>query len=278
MRTAGDTRQCWLGLAAIFAMLAATPSLHAEDAHPLDAAIEYARRNLSRMDDIRDYSATLLRRQRIDGKLSGYEFAFIKVRHEPFSVYMKFLKPDRVKGREVIYVENQNDGKLLAHEPAFDKLGTFGLAPDGLIAMRGERYPITQVGFRNLAVKLIERAEAEKRKGTSCKVTFGKNAKINNRSATVIEAIRTKRKKDDEFYRVRVFIDDELQIPVRYEAHDWPAKEGGEPVLLEEYTYFNVKLNPGFDDEDFDITNPEYNFPALNLLASPRTGFLFGAD
>ena len=37
-------------------------------------------------------------------------------------------------------------------------------------------------------------------------------------------------------------------------------EEGGKPVLSEEYTYLNVKLNNGFTDADFDVRNPNYQF------------------
>ena len=60
------------------------------------------------------------------------------------------------------------------------------------------------------------------------------------------------------------FIDTGLMIdpPVRYAAYGWPAVPGGEPQLLEEYTYFNITLNVGLTDEDFSPDNPNYNFPA----------------
>lgn len=50
----------------------------------------------------------------------------------------------------------------------------------------------------------------------------------------------------------RVFIDDELIIPIRYEACDRPQETGGQPVLLEESTSLNVTINQGFTDQDFD--------------------------
>ena len=75
--------------------------------------------------------------------------------------------------------------------------------------------------------------------------------------------------------RVRVFVDAELHIPIRYEAHDWPATAGGEMVLLEEYTYLDVKINRGFTDIDFDMSNPAYSFPEMSLFASPLKG-IFG--
>ena len=58
----------------------------------------------------------------------------------------------------------------------------------------------------------------------------------------------------------RVFIDDELRLPVRYEAYDWPDKQDGQSELIEEYTYLNMKINVGLTDSDFDIHNPAYRF------------------
>jgi hypothetical protein len=62
------------------------------------------------------------------------------------------------------------------------------------------------------------------------------------------------------FNVARIYLDDELQIPIRYEAYDWPEQQGADPVLLEEYTYLNLKLNQGFTDADFDVHNPNYGF------------------
>ena len=62
------------------------------------------------------------------------------------------------------------------------------------------------------------------------------------------------------FHLARIFIDDELNIPIRYEAYGWPSRTGDLPVLEEEYTYLDVKLNNGFTDDDFDIRNPNYGF------------------
>jgi hypothetical protein len=67
-------------------------------------------------------------------------------------------------------------------------------------------------------------------------------------------------RKNFRFNKALVFVDDELNIPVRYEAYDWPATPGGPPQLLEEYTYTDVKINNGFTDADFDEHNPQYHF------------------
>ncbi len=253
---------------------AAPPQETAEKGHPLDPAIELAEQGLKRIDsEIRDYTATLVKRERIGDKVGEQQFIFTKIRHEqrrggkvivPFSVYLKFLKPKELKGREVIYVRGWNDNKLMAHEPpgsaTYFLVGRISLKPDGFLAMRGNRYPVTEIGIRNLVVRLLEVARQDRRYG-ECEVDFYKRAKINGRSCTKIEVRHPVRRKYFRFNVARIYIDDELQIPVRYEAYEWPEKPGGSPRLQEEYTYLNVKLNVGLTDRDFDPDNPRYKFP-----------------
>src|SRR6056297_3647258 len=92
--------------------------------------LEMARQSLEQsQNEVRDYTAILVKRERVDGTAVGeHEYMSLKVRNrkvsggqliQPFSVYIAFLKPSSVKGREVIYVENRNDGKLIAHEGGF---------------------------------------------------------------------------------------------------------------------------------------------------------------
>ena len=41
--------------------------------------------------------------------------------------------------------------------------------------------------------------------------------------------------------------------------HDiWPREEGGRPVLMEEYTYLDLKLNVGLTDADFSQSSLDY--------------------
>jgi hypothetical protein len=37
--------------------------------------------------------------------------------------------------------------------------------------------------------------------------------------------------------------------------------DGGEPPLIESYSYSDIKLNAGLTDKDFDYENEEYDFP-----------------
>ena len=40
-----------------------------------------------------------------------------------------------------------------------------------------------------------------------------------------------------KFHVARMFFDNELKIPIHFDAYLWPAQAGGEPPLEESYTY-----------------------------------------
>jgi len=230
--------------------------------HPLVQAVEWAKIGLQRIEQIQDYSATVAKRERIGGTLRNYEYYFIKVRHKPFSVYLYFLSPENLRGQEVIYVDGKNNGKMWAHTVGIrgSLIGTVSLSPTGVIAMKDQRYPMTEIGIKNLIRRLIEVGQQDMKYG-ECEVRFFRGAKINDRTCTCLQVVHPVPRRNFLFHIARIFVDDELNIPIRYEAHGWPTEPGGPPVLLEEYTYLNIKLNNGFTDLDFDPKNPNYAFP-----------------
>lgn len=229
--------------------------------HPLMPALRWAYNGLKNIDqNVHDYSATMVKRERVNGKLNEPEYMFVKVRHKPLSVYMYFLDPVSIRGQEVVWVENQNEGKMQAHGVGVRKMfGTVSLEPTSPLAMKGNRYPITEIGLLNLVRRLIEVGEKDAQYG-ECEVNFYQGAKINGRVCTCIQVMHPVPRRNFLFHVARIFVDDELNVPIRYEAHDWPAEKGGAPQLIEEYTYLNLKLNNNFTDADFDIRNPNYSF------------------
>jgi hypothetical protein len=231
--------------------------------HPLVPALKMAYSSQEWINaNLQDYSATLVKRERINGTLGEAEYALIKVRSKPFSVYMNFVGPEKVKGQECLYVEGQNNGKMFAHASPSTLRGKFGtvqIHPNSAPAMQNQRYPLTEIGIENLVKRLIEVAEKDKQYG-ECEVKFFQKAKVNGRECTVIQVMHPVPRKNFIFHLARVYVDDQLNIPIRYEAYDWPSQPGGDPVLLEEYTYMNVQINQGFTDADFDVSNAKYNF------------------
>lgn len=231
-------------------------------AHPLDPALKIAYDSLAKIrTQVKDYSCTLIKQERINGELTPEEYMFAEIRNRkvvddkivtPLSVYLYFLKPTNIKGREVIYVEGQNNGKMVAHEGGLLRIApAVWLHPTGPIAMRGQLYPITDIGIETLIDKLIEKGERDRKRG-ECEVEFIKGAKINGRVCTVLQVKHPTPRPWFDFHIARIFIDDELQLPIRYAAYTWPKAEGDKPVLLEAYTYLNLKLNVNLKNSDFN--------------------------
>jgi hypothetical protein len=255
--------------------------------HPLDPALKFAADGLKRMQtDIKDYECLIVKRERIRNVLNEYEYMYAKIRNHkeergkvttPLSVYLNFQKPANVAGREVIWVEGANNGKLCAHEGGLlSRLPGVWLDPKGPMAMRGNLYPITEIGIENLIAKLIERGNREKAadpNGAATVVTTTKGAKLgsgaNKRSCTILQISHPAAMGGFEFKLAQVFIDDEYNFPVRYIAYGWPEAGQKGDVILEEYNYTNIKLNVGMTDVDFDPANPSYKYRGVGNPAVP---------
>ncbi len=213
----------------------------------------------AKYEAIRDYTCTFSKRERIKGRLTPVHVLAMKVRTKPRSIYIRFQQP--AKGREAIYIAGQNDGKVLAHDVGLNKLlaGTLRLEPTGSRAMEDNRHPITEAGIGPLLDTLETRWSSEL--DPSETVVFIRNdQEVDGRNCTMIETTHPCRQTEYMFYRVRLFIDGELGLPIHFEAYDWPGSPEVPPDLMEEYTYKDIKLNVGLSDHDFDVSNANYAF------------------
>jgi len=230
--------------------------------HPLQDVLVWARTAVAKLEkEVPDYSAILLKRESIDGCLGDPQRILLKVRHQPFSVYVYCYDPADRRGEEAIYVAGRNDGNLLGHTTGITGalLGTLSLKPDGSIAMDGQRHPLTEIGILNLCRRIVEVAE----KGVNfpqCRVETISAQKLGDRGCRCIQIHNPDDRQQFLFSQLRLYVDDELDVPLRFEAYDWPAEPGGEPPLAEQYTYVKLKLGAGLTDIDCDVRNPRYGY------------------
>lgn len=237
--------------------------------HALQQSLDVAEAGLNfYRQNVRDYQAVFIKQERVGGRLDREERALVKFRQGrvedgkniPQAIYMRFVEPKSIAGREVIYVEGRNDGKLVAHEGGLLNVVRANLLPTSRLAMRGNRYPITEFGIEKLIVRMIEKGTRDLQFG-ECQVEIKRNIEINGHSGTEIRIIHPQPAEHFDFHIARILIDDELNLPVGYEGYTWPEPGSDAPVLNERYFYTEVKLNVGLKDSDFDPDNPEYDFP-----------------
>ncbi|MDA7978251.1 MAG: DUF1571 domain-containing protein [Pirellulales bacterium] len=209
---------------------------------------------------ISDYTATFHKQERVGGVLLPQETIFVKIRQQPFSVYLRHSAPENKAGQEAIYVDGKHDGKLVAHDGnSLLGLMTVTLPPKGFLAMRGNRHDITSAGMKNLLSQLLKLAKEQDANLARCEIRWIEDQFVDDRPCRCLEINSPERLRGFPMAIARIYFDEEYGAPVRYEAFEWPEGEG-EPHLVEFYQYTNVKRNAGLSDLDFDPDNEEYDY------------------
>ncbi|MCA9119691.1 MAG: DUF1571 domain-containing protein [Planctomycetaceae bacterium] len=232
--------------------------------HPLARTLEFAAERQTFINtQVNDFSCVLAKRERINGRLRDYEYLRTIVRRGrkagdqiiPFSVFAEFLAPKKVQGRRVLYVEGQNENKMLVRNGGIRFAHVIvNIAPTSDAALRETRYPITELGLSNVVSRLIDQARHDiiaDPDAENTEVVFYRDAEIDGRVCTHIRVTHPVEDHIFTFHQANVYVDDELNVPLRVETYAWPKKAGDPAVLLEEYTYMKLKLNVGLTDKDF---------------------------
>ncbi len=202
---------------------------------------------------VSDYTATFVKRERVKGRLRPREVMFIKFA-EPFNIYTRWMQ-GKHEGQELIYAKGWNGGKIRAHTGSFPDI-TVDLDPEGSLATRGQRHPITDFGLGimiNLLARDVTLAGARPQ-DTVTYLDLG-ISKIAGATVRCIEATTPPARWSPYYaHRARICINTRTHMPVRVLIWD------RDDHLLEDYTYKNIRLNVGLTDLDFSPDNPEYGF------------------
>jgi hypothetical protein len=232
--------------------------------HPLDPYIRIARRSRDAIAVVQDYEAVFTKTELVGRTIYADQMA-LKFRANPFSVYLKFIGPNRNKGREVLYFDGHYGGKLVAHEPPGTLrgfVGTIYLKPDDPQAMAEGRHAITEIGMYHMVDGLIHQWEREAAFGNpqDPHTEFYPEAKLGNIECKVCETTHVQPQRPCPFYRSRLFIEKSTNFPIRLEQWGFPDRSHPQPFLIEEYTYTDIRPNVGLTDHDFDVRNRSYRF------------------
>jgi len=245
--------------------------------------LELVKSCFTRINGVKDYTCLFLREERIKNKIEPLNYIMLKVRHKPFSIYMKWIAPGAHAGREVLYVQGQNDGKMIIHDDGIAGaiLSRISLAPDDNLVKDRSRHPVTHAGILNMTRRLKDRWGAELKIGET-QVWTSHKVKVAKRPVWFIKTLHPDDPKLSKvrggrymFYKMHLFVDKEHLLPIRLEGYDWfvPAEQPGpldilrkpQPAskdlpMLCKYTYLDLKFNVGLTDKDFDWRNPDYAF------------------
>ncbi|HEX4144170.1 MAG TPA: DUF1571 domain-containing protein [Pirellulales bacterium] len=244
---------------------AGEPSEQAIARHPLFPALQFAGGVADQIHEhVHDYTCVLIKRERIEDQLQDFQTMRVRVRcghvaddrpAVPFSVFLEFLGPPKVRGRRVLFVEGENNNKMLARNGGkrFNYV-IVKLDPLSEAATRESLVPITEMGLENMTrmlMRLLKENIQHDPSGTNSRLAFYRNAKVNERNCTRISVRHPDPNPALGFSSADVYVDDEFHVPIRLEAYAWPVRPSGPSQLLFEYTYEDLHLNVGLTGADF---------------------------
>lgn len=229
-----------------------------DEKHPLYKLLEVGYKARKLAEAIDDYECVFAKQEMLGKKLVKTTMN-MKFREKPFSVYLKFQ--DLNKGREVLYVQGKNGNNLLVREAGIKSvIGTLELAPTSPDVMAENKYPITQIGMKNLLNTIIKQWESEAEfGGVTTQKRVGSKLPTGE-TCTVFEAVHEKPFKEFKFHTTRLWIEDETGLAIGVQQLAFPGKTDKEPPLVEEYFYEKLKTNVKLTDADFDKGNSSYAF------------------
>jgi len=220
------------------------------------------------LSTVPDYTSTLYKQERIDGVLNAPSFMQVKIRHEPFSVYMKWLEGDD-PGRELLYVEGENDDEMLI------KLGgvkgrmmpTLKLNPTGDMAMKEARYPVTTIGLRNVIKTILgfRYTDLNNMNGMTCRMIDKQKW---NKEDCFCFLMEYQNKQSSNFRKSILYVEKKNYLPICVKNYSW-APDGrddltgeklDEETLCEFYSFSNIVTEDRLASTEFDESNSSYQF------------------
>jgi hypothetical protein len=232
---------------------AAGPQATAFAPSPLDEPLRLIADAGRSYQALHDYTCTFIKRERLQGQLQPENIIDMKVRTQPFSVYLRWMRPESMVGQEACYVAGRNNNMMRVHSTGLAGIvGFVSLDPRDPRVTQHNRHAITEAGIGNLIERFSHRWEMERQVNkTQVRVA---DYVYNQRPCTRVETIHPD-PSGGQFYAYRsvVYFDKESHLPIRVEAYDWPktgSPAGGD--LLEQYSYVNIRTNVGLPDSTFE--------------------------
>jgi hypothetical protein len=210
---------------------------------------------------VHDYTAVMVGRERVKDRLLPTEQVLLKFQRT-FKVYMRWLDGPS-KGREGLYVSGAHDNKFLVYEPSgFQQLFTAALEPTDARVMDKSRHPVTDVGIGRLLDLVGDNARRAARNGVLRVLDRG-TGEVGGRRVRQVEGILPKDPGAGYYaYRVQLSFDEASRLLIRAVVYDWSDQ------LLEDFSYTELRINPGLTGLDFDPSNKEYGFSIWRIQIS----------
>lgn len=227
----------------------ATEQSSGKDMAEAMAIIKRAQSALTRVDH---YTCQFIKREVLAGKMQPEHTIEMSVRHEPFSVAMKWQKPRNLGGQEGIWVDGKHSGRMRVKGAGLlGAVGFLSLELNDKRVASTSRHAITEAGIANIVKRLAK--DWEDFEPHELDQVVLEDVLFDDRPCRKISITHPREEmKQFEFSKAVIVFDKEHHLPIAIDCFGWPTQAGEDPHLLESYQYLGLKLNPGLDQGIFE--------------------------
>jgi hypothetical protein len=213
-----------------------------------DDPIAFLEHAISHYDrEVKGYRATLLKHERIKGKLRPAERIEVCFREKPFSVLMDW-KEGAGLARKTLYVAGENGGKLLALPAGWRAVvGVVRRDPEDPAAKDTARIPITQFGMQMGSKQTLKAWKAARDRGELKSSFLGteRPAELDKRPCWVVKRVESPSRDPDGIVTSTFYFDARTYLQLGSVLLD----DKGE--LIGSYYFRDLDLNPTFAEDTF---------------------------
>lgn len=197
--------------------------------------------------EVEGYRVLFQKKERVLGTVYPVEKIDVAFREKPFSVRF-FWKEGAREASRVLYVEGENDGKLVAKGASWRALvGLQYRAIDSDDAKKSGRYPITEFGMKVGAQRTLG-AWIDARKNGTLKVEYlGEKSvsELDGRLCWVLRRTGYQEAEEDGIGETTLYFDKETWLQTGAVLR---TRTGG---FIADYWFRNIELNPTFPADTF---------------------------
>jgi hypothetical protein len=199
--------------------------------------------------DVKGYTLTFQKQERIGGQLQPREVIEVAFRDKPHSVFFNWQEGAR-KAERALYVEGENDGKLLARPNG----GVARLVAGDVVkrevngseASQSGRYTLDQFGLKKAAKRALDAWKAAKEKGELKVEYLGvKDLKeAGDRPCWVLKRTNKRPERDG-------VMENELYIDTQNWLQIGSVLKDDRDRVIGAYYFRDIRLNPEFKEDQF---------------------------
>jgi hypothetical protein len=197
--------------------------------------------------DVKGYTATLRKQERIEGHLEGSEVVEVSFRDKPLSVLMSWKEGTR-RAAAVLYVKGENRDQLLVRPAGrLSLVGVVARPVNGSDAKKASRYPVTESGIKvGMQRTLVSWEKAKKADALYIEYLGVKKIKeAGDRPCWVLRRTRYAAPEEDGITQLTIYVDTDSWLQVGN------ILKGEEDKLIGEYFFRDIKINPHFPPGTF---------------------------